>query len=107
MVGRVWVRLQRRAQGRNPVLGRVARAALRRGKEKRKSQPKRSSYIRRLGDKRKESSRAHKEKSHCYPTFMALCTANGAVLRVDVFSLGTLAVSLLPVPGVQDQSNDP
>lgn len=39
--------------------------------------------------------------------FMALRTANGAILRVSVFSLGTRAVSLLPVPGVRDQSTDP
>lgn len=41
------------------------------------------------------------------PTFMTLGTANGAIKRVDVFSLGTLVVSLLPVPGARDQSNNP
>lgn len=39
--------------------------------------------------------------------FVTLRTANGIVLRVAVFSLGTLAVSFLPVPEVRDQSSNP
>lgn len=39
--------------------------------------------------------------------FMALGTADGAIKRVDVFSVGALALSLLPVPGVRDKTNNP
>lgn len=38
---------------------------------------------------------------------MALRAANGPILRVAVFSLGTQTLSLLPVPRVKDQPVDP
>lgn len=41
------------------------------------------------------------------PTFVTLRTANGIILRVAVFSLGTHTVSFLPVPEVRDQSSNP
>lgn len=41
------------------------------------------------------------------PTFVALGAANGAILRVVIFSLGTGTLSLLQVPGVRDQPLNP
>lgn len=40
-------------------------------------------------------------------TFVALGAANGAILRVVIFSLGTGTLSLLQVPGVRDQPLNP
>lgn len=39
--------------------------------------------------------------------FVALRTANGIILRVNIFSLGTQNSSLLPVPDVRDQCHNP
>lgn len=39
--------------------------------------------------------------------FVAICTANGIVFRMDIFSLGAQGISLLQVPEMSNQSSNP
>lgn len=41
------------------------------------------------------------------PTFVALGATDGIILRMDILSLGTQIIPLLPVTKRRDQSSDP